>query len=172
MSLREWASDTIIDLIGETSSELVDYVLHLASECTSNLSLATSLNSAGLPKGEATDKFAKELFSRIPRKKPAVPAPDRPKPGKARDSNLGRSRQPATTIKDGVDHLSIEDKLPVDSTLPRNDSESRPRASGGRKRTTAQGGWSSDEEDRGALEERIKRAKAGIVDGQPEPTQT
>ncbi|KAJ2337902.1 hypothetical protein GGH91_004990, partial [Coemansia sp. RSA 2671] len=172
MSLREWASDTIIDLIGETSSELVDYVLHLASECTSNLSLATSLNSAGLPKGEATDKFAKELFSRIPRKKPAVLAPDRPKPGKARDSNLGRSRQPATTIKDGVDHLSIEDKLPVDSTLPRNDSESRPRASGGRKRTTAQGGWSSDEEDRGALEERIKRAKAGIVDGQPEPTQT
>ncbi|KAJ2882734.1 hypothetical protein H4R27_003243 [Coemansia aciculifera] len=172
MSLREWASDTIIDLIGETSSELVDYVLHLASECTSSIGLAASLSSAGLPKGEATDVFAKELYSRIPRKKPTAPALAQPKPSKAKGSELGRSIQPTASIKAGVDHLSIDDSLSADSMLPRNDYEPRSRASGGRKRTTAQGGWSSDEEDRSALEERIKRAKAGIIDGQSEPTQT
>ncbi|KAJ2834206.1 hypothetical protein FBU31_001803, partial [Coemansia sp. 'formosensis'] len=171
MSLREWASDTIIDLIGETSSELVDYVLHLASECTSILGLATSLSSAGLPKGEATDAFAKELFTRTPRKKSTTPAPAQPKPTKTSGSEIGRPRQSAATIKDGVNHLSIEDDTSANSTLPKNDSEPRSRVAGGRKRTTAQGGWSSDEEDRSALEERIKRAKAGIVDGQTEPTQ-
>ncbi|KAJ2064974.1 hypothetical protein GGI17_000575 [Coemansia sp. S146] len=172
MSLREWASDTIIDLIGETSSELVDYVLHLASECASSIGLAASLNSAGLPKGEATDAFANELYSCVPRKKPTAPVLVRPKPSKAKGSELGRSIQPTASIKDGVDHLSIDDSLPVDSTPSKSGSEPRSRASGGRKRTTAQGGWSSDEEDRSALEERIKRAKAGIIDDQFEPTQT
>ncbi|KAJ2546949.1 hypothetical protein GGH95_006727, partial [Coemansia sp. RSA 1836] len=64
MSSREWVSDAIIDLIGETSSELVDYVLHLASKCASSHDLAASLGSTGLPKGEETDAFAKELYSR------------------------------------------------------------------------------------------------------------
>ncbi|KAJ2641138.1 hypothetical protein GGF44_002256, partial [Coemansia sp. RSA 1694] len=158
MSSREWVSDAIIDLIGETSSELVDYVLHLASKCASSHDLAASLGSTGLPKGEETDAFAKELYSRMPRKaKSAASTPAQPKPSTARDS----PHQPAASIKDGVKRLSVEDAPPADS-------EPRARATGGRKRTTAQGEWSSDEEDRSALEERIKRAKAGIADGQPD----
>ncbi|KAJ2907779.1 hypothetical protein GGI21_003546, partial [Coemansia aciculifera] len=165
MSLREWVSDTIIDLIGETSSELVDYVLHLASERTSSHSLAASLSSAGLPKGEATDAFAKELDSRVPRKtaKPTTTAPAQPKPKAVSDTHREGQRQPATSIRDGVKHLSVEDAPPVVS-------EPQTRTGGGRKRNTAQGEWSSDEEDRSALEERIKRAKAGVVDDLDDPT--
>ncbi|KAJ2742957.1 hypothetical protein GGI20_004115 [Coemansia sp. BCRC 34301] len=162
MSLREWVSDTIIDLIGESSSELVDYVLYLASECTGSHSLGVSLSSAGLPKGEATDAFATELYSRVPRKtKPAASASAQPKSTKVSYSARDSQRQPAASIKDGVERLSVEDAQPASSEL-------HTRATGGRKRTTAQDGWSSDEEDRSALEERIKRAKAGLADGQAE----
>ncbi|KAJ2574415.1 hypothetical protein GGH95_003907, partial [Coemansia sp. RSA 1836] len=91
------------------------------------------------------------------RAKSAASTPAQPKPSTTRDS----PHQPAASIKDGVKRLSVEDAPPADS-------EPRARATGGRKRTTAQGEWSSDEEDRSALEERIKRAKAGIADGQPD----
>ncbi|KAJ1835818.1 hypothetical protein LPJ63_000812 [Coemansia sp. RSA 2711] len=93
MSLHEWVSDKLIDLIGESSSEVIDYVLHLAAQSTSEQSLTRQLEAADLPKGQATAQFAHEL-----------------------------------------------------------------------KRTTAQNSWESDEEDREALEERIKRAKAGLTD--------
>ncbi|KAJ2307805.1 hypothetical protein IWW54_004270, partial [Coemansia sp. RSA 2705] len=64
MSLHEWVSDKLIDLIGESSSEVIDYVLHLAAQSTSEQSLTRQLEAADLPKGQATAQFAHELYLR------------------------------------------------------------------------------------------------------------
>ncbi|KAJ1995164.1 hypothetical protein EDC05_001255 [Coemansia umbellata] len=67
MRLHEWISDTIIDIVGESSSEIVDYVLHLASTCTSEdalkLIIPEKRESATLDKvaGAATKKNGMHL---------------------------------------------------------------------------------------------------------------
>ncbi|KAJ2611788.1 hypothetical protein EV177_003316 [Coemansia sp. RSA 1804] len=100
MSLHEWISDALIDLVGESSSDTVDYVLHLASSCSSEGALVEKLVASDFPKGESTVRFGRNLYQQS------------------------------------------------------------------RKRNVRQSGWSSNEEERDALEERIKKAKIGTDAGE------
>ncbi|KAJ2655055.1 hypothetical protein GGH99_007236, partial [Coemansia sp. RSA 1285] len=111
MSLHEWISDALIDLVGESSSDTVDYVLHLASSCSSEGALVEKLVASDFPKGESTVQFGRNL--------------------KGKD------------IKD--EKTQAKDRKTRES----------------RKRNVRQSGWSSNEEERDALEERIKKAKIG-----------
>ncbi|KAJ2551273.1 hypothetical protein EV175_003751 [Coemansia sp. RSA 1933] len=122
MSLHEWVSDALIDLVGESSSDTVDYVLHLASSCPNENALVEQLVALDFPQGDATSGFG---------------------PTK-RSSKVDRIRD-STSDDPGNSIVSIKIQ----------------QAGEPRKRNVRQSGWSSDEEERGALEERIKKAKIG-----------
>ncbi|KAJ1902145.1 hypothetical protein LPJ66_000234 [Kickxella alabastrina] len=167
MSLKEWVSDTLIDIVGESSSEIVDYVLHLGATSMNEHDLANQLVASDLPRGEATDKFAKDLFLRAPRKaSPAVvAAPSRLKPPAA-----NQTQKPTRATDSTVDSHSTTDtdcNTAHGNQIEPGSLESKPRAKGVRKRQIGADAWGSDdEEERSALEERIKRAKAGVFESQ------
>ncbi|KAJ1942893.1 hypothetical protein EC988_006371, partial [Linderina pennispora] len=142
MSIREWISDAIIELVGESNSDIVDYVLHLAKTCASESDLTKSLVTAELPSSPATEAFAKQLFARVPRAAAKPQASQRSDPEKVKPT--------AALADDGLTR-SIKIKKSEDG------SEPRVRGKNIRKRVNT----SEDEEDREELEARIKRAKTG-----------
>ncbi|KAJ2725240.1 hypothetical protein GGI07_001373 [Coemansia sp. Benny D115] len=170
MSLREWVSDALIDLVGESSSEVVEYILHLAANSQSEQQLVVRLAEADLPQGEETAKFAHSLFSRVPRKTPQTADPHLP-PAQAKS-------QSKPIIHTTVSAAALDEIEPSKQTKSKaagpagsKDADSKPaaprdRTKNARKRTNDNGddGGNSDddeEEERRALEERIKRAKMG-----------
>ncbi|KAJ2232654.1 hypothetical protein GGF40_000367 [Coemansia sp. RSA 1286] len=182
MSLAEWVSDTIIDLVGESSSEIVDYVLHLASKCSSAENLASQLVDADMPPGDSTTNFAKELYKRVPRAERSTSdgskakPKSRPKPTSERKpKQVSTHRESATTVADlernsvAGNHIDTEREHSNKDAATNVDAanavgaESGGRKSTGkavRKRIAGSNAWDSDEEeDRSAVEERIKRAK-------------
>ncbi|KAJ2159904.1 hypothetical protein GGF46_002686 [Coemansia sp. RSA 552] len=173
MSLREWVSDALIDLVGESSGEVVDYVLHLAGSCSSEQKLAEALVAADLPRGEGTTQLAHDLFTRISRRVNEAGAPA------ASTKKARRSEKPARIDREDPSALpretaaqgsGAEQDRPANNTghdlVTATDSSGKAAHSSAkkiRKRPNTRDGWGSDEEDRGALEERIKRAKAGAA---------
>ncbi|KAJ2498249.1 hypothetical protein GGH96_004453 [Coemansia sp. RSA 1972] len=164
MSLHEWVSDKLIDILGQSNKDVVEYVLHLASTCINEQALTQQLEAAELPSSEITAQFAHELFSRVPRHSKKTES-------KRESSKLPKqNRKPPAAL---ADHEADEEpasrkdqqKLqPVTASDNATLDQLRTHIKSNRKRTTTQDGEESDEEDRAALEERIKRAKAGIAD--------
>ncbi|KAJ1753853.1 hypothetical protein LPJ79_000140 [Coemansia sp. RSA 1821] len=160
MSLQEWVSDSLIDLIGESSSEVVDYIIHLAATCSSEQKLIQQLQAAELPHSSETAKFASQLYTRVA-KFPSNETTSKTKP-------TIRSRQSAVySTDDGSKDITF-DKIahrphPTDISNPNKPDTTQLRGKSTRKRTTTQDDWENEEEERGALEERIKRAKAGVA---------
>ncbi|KAJ1765222.1 hypothetical protein IW140_006463 [Coemansia sp. RSA 1813] len=148
MSLREWISDALIDLVGESSGDTVDYVLHLASGCSSEAALVERLVASDFPQGDATSKFGRELHQRAPRSKVS---PD------TQGTQGSSDKQPAEG-----DKSSRATTRALGRGMAPAKSE---RAGAPRKRNVRQSGWSSDEEERSALEKRIKKAKIGADAG-------
>ncbi|KAJ2082437.1 hypothetical protein H4R24_001605 [Coemansia sp. RSA 988] len=177
MSSHEWVSDTLIDILGESSSDTVEYVVHLATTCNNVQELEKALVVAEFPQNDDTSKFAHELFARAPRptkKQPevAVVTSDQ-KPRKTnRSERVARERiavaldveaDISTSREDNIDSGNIKSTQSHESSIS---AAPKPRVStrSVRKRTNAQLGQESDEEDRNVLEERIKRAKAGLTE--------
>ncbi|KAJ2529256.1 hypothetical protein GGH20_002305, partial [Coemansia sp. RSA 1937] len=164
MSLHEWISDKLIDILGQSNKDVVEYVLHLASTCTNEQTLTQQLEAAELPRSETTAQFAHELFARVPR---------RLKKAESKRENSKSHKQNRKPLAALADHEADDEpasckdqqKLqPVTASNTAGLDQSRTHIKSNRKRATPQVGEESDEEDRAALEERIKRAKAGITD--------
>ncbi|KAJ1731311.1 hypothetical protein LPJ61_002595 [Coemansia biformis] len=158
MSLHEWVSDALIDLVGESSSDVVEFVLHLASTCASEQLLAERLVAAELPRGDGTAKLARDLYARVLRGSKRA---DSPRPG---------AQQPREDTEDAASSGDLGGIRPARGAEAAATRHGEPEANT-RKRSSAQDDWGSDEEDRSALEERIKRAKAGQGGGD-EPAAT
>ncbi|KAJ2134081.1 hypothetical protein IW136_004772, partial [Coemansia sp. RSA 678] len=163
MSLHEWISDKLIDILGQSNKDVVEYVLHLASTCTNEQTLTQQLEAAELPRSEITAQFAHELFLRVPRhSKKSESKREHTKSHKQNHKPLA-----ALADREADDELASckdQQKLqPVTASNKAGLDQSRTHIKSNRKRVTPLG-EESDEEDRAALEERIKRAKAGITD--------
>ncbi|KAJ2777214.1 hypothetical protein H4R18_005269 [Coemansia javaensis] len=158
MSLREWVSDALIDLVGESSSDVVEYVLHLATTCSSEKQLAEQLVAADLPPGDGTTRFAHSLYTRASQAAGGSNKGTQQQRGAAKPAAREKAPKVPDDSLDDVDGLGVirPDKSSGGAAVPGHGVEG-----GVRKRTSAQSEWGSDEEDRSALEERIKRAKAG-----------
>ncbi|KAJ2765838.1 hypothetical protein IWQ56_003942, partial [Coemansia nantahalensis] len=135
MSLHEWVSDALIDLVGQSSNDVVEFVLHLAATSPSEQALAEQLVAADLPRGDGTAQLARNLYVRVSRTAAA--------------GDLDDDAAAVGGARGGI--------RPSSAALPRQEDV----AATPRKRNGGQDGWDSDEEDRDALEERIKRAKLG-----------
>ncbi|KAJ1938619.1 hypothetical protein FBU59_004385, partial [Linderina macrospora] len=149
MSINEWISDTLIDLIGESNSDIVDYVFHLAKTCTGESDLTKSLVAAELPNSAATEGFAKQLLARVPRTSA--------KPQPVQHVKAERAKATADLHDDDDDDGVAE---PV--RIQKDERSSGPRVRG--RNIRKRGDTTEDEEDREELEARIKRAKAGVAD--------
>ncbi|KAJ2842998.1 hypothetical protein IWW36_005706, partial [Coemansia brasiliensis] len=163
MNLQEWVSDSLIDLIGESSSEVVDYIIHLAATCSSEQKLIQQLQAADLPHSSETAKFANKLYARVSKGSSTETVSKTKQPS--------RIRQPAAiSTDDRLKDISLDKEPhhshPADSNKSTKLDNLHLRGKNTRKRITTQDGWESEEEDRDVLEERIKRAKAGVTDDQ------
>ena len=65
--LRRWVDDRLHTVLGFAESHLTDYVVSLAKSAKSAAGLLGKLHEADVPKTEATQRFAAELFGRVPR---------------------------------------------------------------------------------------------------------
>ncbi|KAJ2396197.1 hypothetical protein GGI05_001234, partial [Coemansia sp. RSA 2603] len=165
MSLREWVSDTLIDIIGESSKDVVDYVLHLAARCDSVDSLKLELVAADLPSSAETEKFAQDLYKRVPRKEVPVEKSKavQPKQQAVKHARISveepdDDEHDSTIAESAVSTMNAESSEKLDTS----NTEQKTRSRSVRKRPSGAGAWGSDdEEERSAVEERIKRAKAG-----------
>ncbi len=78
-ALSQWVSGRLMSLLGMSNGTLVDYVIALAAKAKGPDAVASELAGYGLAAGAETDAFARELFSRAPRRgaAPAARAPAR-----------------------------------------------------------------------------------------------
>ncbi|KAJ2389116.1 hypothetical protein GGI23_005903, partial [Coemansia sp. RSA 2559] len=162
MSLHEWISDALIDLVGESSSDTVDYVLHLASSCVSESTLVEQLVESDFPKGDATSKFGRDLYQRVPRSRASLNTKDVQKHPEKQTESRNSGKIPPASAKNPPKRESSSrttSKAPIKDIVPSKNEQ----MGGPRKRNVRQSAWSSDEEERGALEERIKKAKIGTT---------
>ncbi|CAG9460375.1 unnamed protein product [Pedinophyceae sp. YPF-701] len=65
--LRKWVGDQLHSLVGFSESALASYVCALGKKHSSHAALARELQEQGLPKSDATERFARELMFRVPR---------------------------------------------------------------------------------------------------------
>ncbi|GAA5895508.1 hypothetical protein JCM6882_006273 [Rhodosporidiobolus microsporus] len=67
-SLDTWLSDHLLALLGASDSTTVAYFRTLAAAASSPANLLQTLTSNGLPSTSAAQRFATELYERVPRK--------------------------------------------------------------------------------------------------------
>jgi len=68
MADRRWVEDKLHSIVGFAEGHLADYVCSLASSEKSVQGLLAKLKAADVPMNAATNKFAEELFARVPRR--------------------------------------------------------------------------------------------------------
>ena len=71
--LREWISDNLYSLLGYSQSHLVSFMLGIAKKASSPSQIVSHLLDYGLPSSPDTQRFADELFRKIPRKSSSAP---------------------------------------------------------------------------------------------------
>ena len=64
--LRRWVGDQLMTLLGFTENHLTDYVVTLAKSAKNPAALLGKLHEADVPKTQAAQRFAAELFGRVP----------------------------------------------------------------------------------------------------------
>ncbi|EFJ34530.1 hypothetical protein SELMODRAFT_82212 [Selaginella moellendorffii] len=68
-ALKTWVSDELQEIQGFSEAAVVSFVIGLAKSATSSAVLASRLKENSFPPGQVTDRLARELFARVPRKK-------------------------------------------------------------------------------------------------------
>ncbi|KDN40798.1 hypothetical protein K437DRAFT_227185, partial [Tilletiaria anomala UBC 951] len=65
--LRRWIGDHAISFFGMSESSMVDFIQVSASSASSSQQLFQTLSTLGLPDSREGQRFADELFQRVPR---------------------------------------------------------------------------------------------------------
>ncbi|KAJ3086874.1 hypothetical protein HK102_012296 [Quaeritorhiza haematococci] len=71
LQLRTWVSDNVYQLLGMSEKNVVDYVIAIASSAKNPQHLLSQLQQADIPNTPQAQKFATELFTRLPRRSSA-----------------------------------------------------------------------------------------------------
>jgi len=74
MSLRQWVSDQLMNLVGFAENNVVDYIIALAKKENTVGSFLSIIEGQGIPNNSSTERFARDLFSKLPAKTSASTA--------------------------------------------------------------------------------------------------
>ena len=96
--LRRWVGDSLHGVLGFAENHLTDYVVSLAKNAKSASALLSKLHEADVPKTSATQRFAADLFGRIPRGAA----------GKAPDAALEQRREAVNALKQNASYGFID----------------------------------------------------------------
>ncbi|KAI9105400.1 pre-mRNA splicing factor [Phlyctochytrium arcticum] len=67
-TLRTWVSDNVMTLLGMSERTVVDFVIAAAESAKSEVGLRRSLEAAELPPTDETQRFVRQLFTRVDRR--------------------------------------------------------------------------------------------------------
>ena len=140
MSLQDFVSDKLVDVLGASEKHIEDFIVAAAASAKSAQALTSNLTAVGLPAGHATSDFATQLFQRIPRKE-----------SKAEKDALERKRAAAEISKQYAKQYKFEpieksEAAPIRShTSSLRDKEDSHRKSRKRRRRDDEDRWEEDE---------------------------
>jgi len=69
MALRDWVKDKLQDMMGMSDGTTADYLIAMAGKAKDAKSVMDAMASDGLTKSAKLEKFAKELYAKVPRKR-------------------------------------------------------------------------------------------------------
>jgi pre-mRNA-splicing factor ATP-dependent RNA helicase DHX16 len=101
-----FASDSLLELLGEADDMLAEFVVELASQARTPAALLRSLEENGVPGGAAATEFAVQLFALVPRRQGGAGAG-----GAARPSN-------AELLRSSHAYALVEEEVPRAVSAP------------------------------------------------------